>query len=112
MTLPLVTGIDGSEARRTAVDWAVDEEARHGRALRLVHASRWERYERAASHGHDRPAGRVLAENLVATAAERTGRRRPEVKITTDVVPDDAADALLHARDDAFALVTGARGRG
>ncbi|WP_406005166.1 universal stress protein [Streptomyces sp. NBC_00637] len=112
MTLPLVTGIDGSEASLTAADWAVDEAARHGLALRLVHASRWERYERAASHGHDRPAGRVLAENLVATAAERAGRRHPEVKITTDVVPDDAADALLHASDDAFALVTGARGRG
>lgn len=29
-----------------------------------------------------------------------------------DIVPDDAADALLRAGDNAFALVTGSRGRG
>ncbi|KQX67359.1 universal stress protein [Streptomyces sp. Root1310] len=113
MTLPLVVGVDGSDASLTAVDWAVDEAARHGVPLRLVHASRWERYERAVpSHSLGRPSERVLAENLVAAAAERAGQRHPEVKITTDIVPDDAADALLRAGDDAFVLVTGSRGRG
>ncbi|MGW2615224.1 universal stress protein [Streptomyces sp. NPDC001500] len=92
MTLPLVTGIDGSEASLTAVDWAVDEAACHGLALRLVHASRWERYERAASHGHDRPAGRVLAENLVAT--ERGHGQPPELAPTA--VPS-CRSALAHS---------------
>ncbi|MCX4993120.1 universal stress protein [Streptomyces sp. NBC_00568] len=113
MTLPLVTGIDGSDESLTAVDWAVDEAARHGLPLRLVHASRWERYERAVpSHSLSRPSERVFLENLVATAAERAGRRDPEVKVTTEIVPDDAVDALLREGDNAFALVTGARGRG
>uniref|UniRef100_A0AAU3I8D9 Universal stress protein n=1 Tax=Streptomyces sp. NBC_01393 TaxID=2903851 RepID=A0AAU3I8D9_9ACTN len=113
MTLPLVTGIDGSDESLMAVDWAVDEAARHGLPLRLVHASRWERYERAVpSHSLSRPSERVFLENLVATAAERAGRRNPEVKVTTEIVPDDAADALLRDDDSAFALVTGARGRG
>ncbi|MFF5187666.1 universal stress protein [Streptomyces sp. NPDC000345] len=113
MTLPLVVGIDGSDAGLTALDWAVDEAARHGLALRLVYASRWERYERAVpSTTLGRPSERVFAENLVATAAERAGRRNPDVKVTTDIVPDDAADALLREEEDAFALVTGARGRG
>ncbi|MFJ8114290.1 universal stress protein [Streptomyces sp. NPDC096132] len=113
MTLPLVTGVDGSDASLTAVDWAVDEAARHGLPLRLVYASLWERYERVSpSNRLSRPSGRVLAENLVASAAERAERRDPEVKVTTDIVPDDAVDALLRAGDDAFALVTGSRGRG
>ncbi|MFE6828470.1 universal stress protein [Streptomyces sp. NPDC057690] len=113
MTLPLVMGVDGSDASLTAVDWAVDEAARHGLPLRLVHASRWERYERAVpSRSLSRPSERVLAENLVAAAAERAGQRQPDVKITTDIVPDDAADALLRAGDNAFVLVTGSRGRG
>ncbi|MFJ8114287.1 universal stress protein [Streptomyces sp. NPDC096132] len=113
MTLPLVVGIDGSDAGLSAVDWAVDEAARHGLALRMVHASRWERYERALPYpGHSRPSGRVLAENLVASAAERAGQRNPAVKVTTDIVPDDAVDTLLREADDAFAVVTGARGRG
>ncbi|MFE8015121.1 universal stress protein [Streptomyces antibioticus] len=113
LTLPLVLGVDGSDASLTAVDWAADEAARLGLPLRLVHASRWERYERPApSTGPDRPSERVYAENLVATAAERAVRRHPEVKVTTDIVPDDAAAALLREGNNAFALVTGARGRG
>ncbi|MCX5009128.1 universal stress protein [Streptomyces sp. NBC_00638] len=113
MTHPLVTGIDGSDESLMAVDWAVDEAARHRLQLRLVHASRWERYERAVpSHSLSRPSERVFLENLVATAAERAGRRNPEVKVTTELVPDDAAHALLREGDNAFALVTGARGRG
>ncbi|GHJ42319.1 universal stress protein [Streptomyces sp. TS71-3] len=53
MELPLVVGVDGSEYSLRAVDWATDEAARHGLALRLVHASLWQRYE------HDGPAGRA-----------------------------------------------------
>ncbi|MEV1063609.1 universal stress protein [Streptomyces sp. NPDC050263] len=113
MTLPLVVGVDGSDASLTAVDWAVDEAARLGIPLRLVHASRRARYERAVPPDSlSRPSERVLVENLVASAAERAGRRNPDVKITTDIVPDDAVDTLLREGDDAFALVTGVRGHG
>lgn len=113
MTLPLVVGVDGSDASLTALDWAVDEAARHGCPLHLVHASRWERYERAVpSAGLDRPSGRVLGEHLVASASERAGRRDPDLKVTADLVPEEPEDALLHAGNHAFALVTGARGRG
>ncbi|MGW2715951.1 universal stress protein, partial [Streptomyces sp. NPDC001356] len=45
MTLPLVVGVDGSDSCLLAVDWAVDEAARHGVPLKLVYASLWERYE-------------------------------------------------------------------
>ncbi|MEU6665919.1 universal stress protein [Streptomyces sp. NPDC046727] len=113
MTLPLVVGVDGSHACLLAVDWAVDEAIRHGVSLRLVYASRWERYERAlpVTEG-ELPSEQMLEEQIVASAAERAQRRNPDVKVTTDILPDDAVVALVHESNGAFALVTGSRGRG
>ncbi|MEU5439908.1 universal stress protein [Streptomyces griseofuscus] len=113
MTLPVVVGVDGSDSCLLAVDWAVDEAARHGVPLRLVYASLWARYEAGLpSVDPRRPSEQVLAEHIVASAADRAERRNPDVKLTTDIVPDDAAAALVRAGDEAFALVTGSRGRG
>ncbi|MER5975037.1 universal stress protein [Streptomyces sp. NPDC001857] len=113
MTLPLVVGVDGSDSCLSAVDWAVDEAARHGVPLRLVYASLWARYEAGLpSVDPRRPSEQVLAEHIVATAADRAERRNPDVKVTTDIVPEDATAALVSAGDEAFALVTGSRGRG
>ncbi|AZP15470.1 universal stress protein [Streptomyces aquilus] len=113
MELPLVVGVDGSESSLLAVDWAADEAARHGLPLRLVYASLWERYEGALpSTSPDRPSEQVMADNIVAGAAERAGRRNPEVKVSTEVIADEAADALLREGYGASALVTGNRGRG
>ncbi|MFJ4584642.1 universal stress protein [Streptomyces echinatus] len=113
MALPLVVGVDGSDACLLAVDWAVDEAARHDLPLRLVHASLWERFEGAApSTDPERPLEQVLAQRIVAAAADRAERRNPDVKVTTDIIPEDPAAALLHEGDGAFALVTGSHGRG
>ncbi|KUO10450.1 universal stress protein [Streptomyces sp. DSM 15324] len=113
MELPLVVGVDGSDSSLLAVDWAVDEAARHGLPLRLVHAFRWERYERALPQfTTGRRAGEVMAQNIVASCAQRAGLREPEVKVSEEVLPDDAVSALLRAAPDAFALVVGERGRG
>ncbi|MEU3980830.1 universal stress protein [Streptomyces sp. NPDC026672] len=113
MTLPLVVGVDGSDASLRAVDWAVDEAARHGLPLRLVHASLWERYETGVpTDSLDRPSERVMAEHVVASAAERAHRREPAVPVSTGIVPEEAADALLREGDEATAVVTGSRGRG
>ncbi|MGX1561085.1 universal stress protein [Streptomyces sp. NPDC055506] len=113
MELPLIVGVDGSDGSLPAVDWAVDEAALHGLPVRLVHASLWERYEGIApSIGPDRPAGQVPADHIVASAAERAGRRNPDVKVSTDVLLAEAADSLLHEGNNATALITGSRGRG
>nr|WP_106432386.1 universal stress protein [Streptomyces sp. LaPpAH-108] len=113
MTLPLVVGVDGSDSSLVAVDWAVDEAARHGLPLKLLYGSLWERYEGGLpSLGGERPSEQVLAEHIVGSAAERAERRDPDVKVTTGIVPREGADALVRAGDEASAVVTGARGRG
>ncbi len=113
MALPLVVGVDGSESSLQAVDWAVDEAARHELPLHLVHASRWERYEeRLPSFGTNRPSGEITAENIVASCAERATLRNPDVKVSAEVLPEDTVTALLEQSHEAFAVVTGSRGRG
>jgi len=113
MTLPLIVGVDGSDPSLVAVDWAVDEAVRHGLTLRLVHASLWERYAGTVpTLGAGRFSERVLAEHLVASAAERAARRAPGLRITTDILPADAVDGLLHEGANAHALVVGDWGRG
>ncbi|MFI2435893.1 universal stress protein [Streptomyces sp. NPDC018693] len=103
MDLPLVVGVDGSTPALTAVDWAVDEAARHALPLRLLYASLWERYEDTPPTDDD---------DVLTTAAARAHRRDPDVPVTTDTVPDEAVDALLRAGHNASLLVTGSRGRG
>ncbi|MCN9242218.1 universal stress protein [Streptomyces sp. RY43-2] len=112
MELPLVVGVDGSGFGLMAVDWAVDEAARHGLPLRLVHASLWERYEGATASSDPQPATeKDMAEKIVASAAERARRRDPAVRLSTDILPEEAVTALLREGSRAFALVTGTRGR-
>ncbi|GHI03900.1 universal stress protein [Streptomyces cellostaticus] len=110
--LPLVVGVDGSGSSLTALDWAVDEAARRGLPLRLVYASLWERYEGILPSGGPAPSEQVMAEQIVISAAERARLRHPEVRTATDILPEEAAEALVRAGDTAFAVVTGARGRG
>ncbi|MFE2070028.1 universal stress protein [Streptomyces sp. NPDC059467] len=113
MTLPLVVGVDGSDGSLQAVDWAAAEAARHDVPLRVVYASLWERYESGIPGvGEERPSERVSAEHIVASAADRAARRAPDVKVTTDILPEDAVDALLHEGNNASLVVTGSRGRG
>jgi len=53
-----------------------------------------------------------MAQNIVASCAQRAGLQEPEVKVSEEVLPDDAVSALLRTAPDAFALVVGERGRG
>ncbi|MFI2184452.1 universal stress protein [Streptomyces sioyaensis] len=113
MVRPLVVGVDGSDAGFLALDWAVDEAALHELPLRVVYASRWERYEDAAlGLSLNRPAGEVLADNIVGAAVERADLRNADVNVSTQVRGDDPASVLLRASDHASAVIVGSRGRG
>lgn len=108
MEKAVVAGIDGSEPSLRALDWAVDEATVRGVGLRLVHASVWRRYEGdALSEGDGWAADRGLLE----AASRRAHRRQPDVKITTEVIPDEPGSALVRAGLDACVLVLGNRGR-
>ncbi|MFC9426000.1 universal stress protein [Streptomyces sp. NPDC056987] len=113
MELPVVVGVDGSEGSLQAVDWAAAEAERSGQPLRLVHASLWEHYEGIRPRlSEDRPSEQVFAENLVAASEERAHRQAPDVKVSTDVRPDDPVTALLDEGTEAALLVVGPRGHG
>ncbi|MEU6379786.1 universal stress protein [Streptomyces sp. NPDC046909] len=116
MELPLVVGVDGSESSLAATDWAADEAARHGLPLRLVYASLWERYEGAApSADPDDPeytSERMREDTILGAAEERARRHSPGLKISAEVVPEEAVSALLREGHNASALITGSRGRG
>ncbi|WP_225101636.1 universal stress protein [Streptomyces sp. CoH27] len=96
MTIPLVVGIDGSETSLEAVDWAADEAARHGVPLHLVHA---------ATPTQD-------TSKLVTAATDRARKGAPTVPLSSEVLHEDPASALVGKGRNAFALVLGSRGLG
>ncbi|MDQ0937877.1 universal stress protein [Streptomyces turgidiscabies] len=112
MDLPIVVGVDGSEPSLRAVDWAADEAALRGAPLRLVYASLWERYEGAAlARDFGKPSEQVMAEDIVRTAEQRVRLRQSDVRISTDVLPEEPEYALVREGHTAAALVLGSRGR-
>lgn len=95
MVIPLVAGVDGSEASLEAVDWAAGEAVRHDVPLHLVHA---------AAPDHE-------AYELIASASERA-RKVALVRLSSEVLSGDAVSALIGKGRNAFALVLGSRGLG
>ncbi|GAA0448411.1 universal stress protein [Streptomyces olivaceiscleroticus] len=113
MEHPVVVGVDGSSASLDAVDWAADAAARYGIPLRIVYASRWERYEgRLPDWSTERSSERVMEETIVGVAAERASRRVPGLEVTTYLAPDEPVEALLAEGLRAKTVVVGHRGRG
>ncbi|MBN0043729.1 universal stress protein [Streptomyces actuosus] len=112
MELPVVVGVDGSEPSLRAVDWAADEAVLRGLPLRVVYASLWERYE-GTSLARDlhKPSEEVRAADIVDGAVRRAERRQPDVKVSGDVLPEEAEYALVREGRNATALVLGTRGR-
>jgi nucleotide-binding universal stress UspA family protein len=79
VTIPLVVGIDGSEASLEAVDWAADEAVRHGVPLDLLHAAA-------------RDDERV---NVIGGASKRARAGAPSVRLSSEVLHEEAASALV-----------------
>ncbi|MEV5908977.1 universal stress protein [Streptomyces sp. WAC 01325] len=96
MSIPLVVGVDGSEASLEAVDWAADEAALHKVPLHLLHAAT-----------RDREPSEVIN-----AASERATAGAPTTWPSSEVLHEDAASALVDRGRNAFALVLGSRGLG
>ncbi|MFG2472809.1 hypothetical protein ACGFXB_46505 [Streptomyces canus] len=79
MALPLVVGIDGPESSLETVDLAAAGAARHGLSLHLVHAA----------------AGDREPFDVISAGSERAGERNPRVRLSSEVLHDDIAAALV-----------------
>ncbi|MEV4135244.1 universal stress protein [Dactylosporangium sp. NPDC049742] len=99
---PIVVGVDGSAASSGAVRWAVDEAARHGCPLMVVHAL-----------GMPVPFGLSAQEPAPARSAAALARGwEPTVEVGTVVVAGEPSDVLCEQSHHARLVVIGSRGFG
>lgn len=112
MPIPLVVGVDGSEASLEAVDWAADEAALHGVPLRLLHAalSRTEEVAPVTAFPETGTAGG--SDPAVVSAMARAHRRAPSVELSGAASAEEPVEGLTGQGRNAFALVLGSRGLG
>lgn len=105
--LYLVVGVDGSAHSATAVDFAFEEAALRGAALRAVYV--WHPLLLGAldEHAALQECRRVLSE----TVAGRTATH-PEVELRHEVIKGHPVEVLTGAAAHAVGLVVGTRGHG
>lgn len=113
----VIVGVDGSAHANAAADWAAGEARRRHARVRLVHAytPRVQQYpynmlDPEALEGMT-ATERALAEDLVASVADRVRQAHP-VEVVTELVASDPSEALIERSGDAELLVLGARGLG
>lgn len=108
----IVVGIDGSPCSDEALRWAVDEAARSGAEVELVHA--WSYPYPSARHGGSDPRHemRVDAMRTLEAAECRARTQCQQVRVHSVVSEDNPAKALIDAGRSADLVVVGSRGRG
>lgn len=112
---PILVGIDGSRAARTALFWAAAEARRWGRHLLVLHA-----YEYPAVSAGFGVVPDLTDPRLIEDAAAGLARGevdgvlggRNGLHVDVEVVCGSPAAALVERSRDAEMLVVGSRGRG
>ncbi|MER8157928.1 universal stress protein [Streptomyces sp. NPDC094472] len=102
-----VVGVDGSRHSAAAVDFAFDEAALHGSALRALYVWQPPRLGTPDEEAAVQECRRLLSE----TVAGRTAGH-PEVELRQEVVPGHPVQVLTEAAEHALGLVVGTRGHG
>ncbi|MEU1258512.1 universal stress protein [Streptomyces chartreusis] len=92
----VVVGVDGSLNAVRALDWASDEAARRGAALRVVHAV----------------PDRDEAEPVLASAAVRVRERHPDLSVEVKAMEGGTVRELLRESEGSELTVVGTRGLG
>nr|WBO75960.1 universal stress protein [Streptomyces sp. SBE_14.2] len=110
MTRPITAGFDGTEESLAALGWAAREAVRRGRALRLVHAWRFQPLEAVEGAGPDAQA--QWAGEAVQQVARDLAAKHPGLDVTADALEGGPVDTLVAAAVDAEMLVLGSRGHG
>jgi nucleotide-binding universal stress UspA family protein len=108
-TREVVVGVDGSEVGLGAVRWAAQEAARSGAPLRILHAAPY--LGRGGTAGAP-PPELPRARGITAVAYTVARHTEPGVQSSTEVVPDDAATALLRAAAAGQLMVLGSSATG
>ncbi|MFJ8165834.1 universal stress protein [Streptomyces sp. NPDC096136] len=114
-TGPVVVGVDGSDAARTAAQWAAAEAVRRDRPLHVVHGADT---EGRALHLSAQAVERVRADARAAgrellDVTERALRaEHPGLDVTTGFSTADAVDSLRRAAGADGTIVVGHRGQG
>ncbi|MFC0527667.1 universal stress protein [Phytohabitans kaempferiae] len=108
---PVVAGVDGSDHALLALEYAFEQAAARGSALRVVRAwtpaaPRW----RPAAYDLDEQvaAERAELDELLATSCDKY----PQVEVIADVVTGPPGRVMVQASDGARLVVVGSRGHG
>lgn len=107
----IVVGLDNSASAQEALGWAVDEAARSGRRLLIVHAWHWSNDALASPTSivgmpDSHKSGRALLGRAAA------GARQRDVPVTTRLVEGAPSRQLVTLAADAAMLVVGSHGHG
>ncbi|WP_171112833.1 MULTISPECIES: universal stress protein [unclassified Streptomyces] len=102
-----VVGFDGSPQSAAAVDFALEEAALHGAALRALHVWHPPRLGVLDEDAALQECHRLLSETVAARAAAH-----PEVELHHEVVRGHPVQVLTKVSEDALGLVVGTRGHG
>nr|WP_051752555.1 universal stress protein [Streptosporangium amethystogenes] len=113
MTESIAVGTDGSAAATAALEWAVDDAVRRGVSLRIVHAmDRWP--HDLVEFPTPGRSGQLecFGEQVLTEAAKAAMERRPDVRVTTELIEGTPSDVLGGQAETAVELVVGNRGLG
>jgi nucleotide-binding universal stress UspA family protein len=107
----VVVGVDGTGKAERALVWAGNEAARRAAPVHILYAFPWITSARAYEL---MPAGDVVeaGEKITGTARTEVLAAHPELAVTTEVLLEEPAVALVDASERASVVVMGARGLG
>ncbi|WP_213451672.1 universal stress protein [Rhizomonospora bruguierae] len=112
---PIVVGTDDSAGAHRAVDWALDEAALLVAPVRLTRALEWPGVANPlVPIAAGWPDGEVRrgAQRSLDAAVVSAGARRPDVEVTGELCPGQAAEVLRDRSAEARMLVLGDGGHG
>jgi len=114
----IVVGADGSASGRAAIEYALQDAARHGREVRIVAVAQNQQYWADGYSMLATPAPEEIAWGMRAAARlqlEEVRRARPElsvVPVTVEAMTGVPGPVLVEVSRGADLLVLGHRGRG
>ncbi|KUO17715.1 universal stress protein [Streptomyces dysideae] len=110
MTGPVVVGLDGSPASVTAAWWAAYEAAERHLPVVLLHS--WSTQPLDVPIAQAAPTKQQYGEEVLQRTAAELLHRYGDLALTTELVSEPAAQALLEHGQSASMLVLGSRGYG